>query len=465
MNRKTKKLKDKLDKENAGKKKFDIYKFSKILAIVYVVFFVAFEVVLAVMNILPIVLFILVTLLLLGLGAILFMQLYSPKVKKWARIFSIVMSIFLIIVYGFVVLYGCGTLSFLSRVTTGNKNSVNVTKEPFSVLVTGIDTWGDIDDVGRSDVDMVITVNPTTGRLLMTSIPRDYWIRVEEADFMGDKITHTGIYGVDCTISAVEDLLNTKINYYVKVNFSTVCDFVDAIGGVDVYSSQAFESTIANYSYDKGKNHLSGTSALYFARERHSFENGDNQRAANQQKVVKAIINKATNSKTVLLSYNKVLNAMKDSMIMNMSSREVRSLIRMQLTKNIKWEMESNVLEGYGMTTAGTYSLGNHECYVTAQSTNSVALAQAKIQAIIDGNSSKDVTLESLGLDPNNDSKVPAVRTPGIKPSSSEEESPQPAETTKPKKEEEVVTPTEPEDEPDPVDPTPVDPVDPTPSE
>ena len=112
---------------------------------------------------------------------------------------------------------------------------VEITKEPFSVYITGIDTYGKLSSVSRSDVNMVVTVNPKTHQVLLTSIPRDYYVSVygSEND-LKDKLTHTGLKGVETTVKTIENLLETDINYYVRLNFTSLIKIVDAIGGITV---------------------------------------------------------------------------------------------------------------------------------------------------------------------------------------------------------------------------------------
>ena len=242
--------------------------------------------------------------------------------------------------------YALGTLSFLSSTSVDNEKSVaRITKDPFNVVITGMDVDGKIDEEGRSDVNMVLTVNPKTGQLLMTSIPRDYQIYMPDKDNAMDKLTHTGFYGVQTTIAAEEDLLDITANYYVKVNFSTVEKFIDAIGGIDVYSEYEFNPVkLPKWTVKEGMNHMNGKQALAFARERKAFDDGDNQRIKNQQAVFEALFKKATSSKTMLLNYNNVLSELKDYFEMSFSSREIRSLVKRQIAKNIKWNIYKNTL-------------------------------------------------------------------------------------------------------------------------
>ena len=223
--------------------------------------------------------------------------------------------------------------------------AVDVTKDSFNVLVSGLDSWGTIDEGGLSDVNMVMTVNPQTRQILLTSIPRDTYVKLHTAQQM-DKLTHTGVYGVDETISTVEDWLNIDINYYVKMNFTGAKDIINAMDGISVYSPVAFESSLKGYKYKKGWNKMGGSKALFFARERHAFEGQDSIRVENQQRVIKAIIKKMTSSTTMLTKYGDIMAAAGDNLSTNMSPEEMTELAKMQLTDLSPWDVETQKIEG-----------------------------------------------------------------------------------------------------------------------
>ena len=162
--------------------------------------------------------------------------------------------------------------------------NVDVTSEPFNVYITGIDTYGTISTVSRSDVNMIATVNPKTHQVLLTSIPRDYYVPQPCQGGQTDKLTHTGIFGVDCTVETVENYFGIDINYYVRVNFSSVENIVDALGGINVDSPIAFNAL--GYSFSAGTNSLNGKEALAFSRERYSLGGGDRDRGKNQMREI-----------------------------------------------------------------------------------------------------------------------------------------------------------------------------------
>ena len=258
---------------------------------------------------------------------------------------------------------------------------VNVANTPFNVYIAGGDGFGSIDAIFNTDVNMVATIDPVNRKVLLTSIPRDYYVNlVLQGEEAYDKLTHAGYYGIAESVKSVEKLLNTDINYYVKVNFSTIEGIVDAIGGVDVYSDYDFyERAFRKYHYTVGYNHLNGEQALAFARERKSFAEGDIQRVKNQQKVVEAIIKKVTSSTALISNYDQILNSISDNMDTNISSKDISKLVKMQLNDMRGWSVESINLTGTGQM-GPTYTFPTLNLYTMLPNEDSVNEAQTKIK-------------------------------------------------------------------------------------
>ena len=360
--------------------------FPKWLSRIYVIALAVFAVVITVLNVLPFGMLVAFFVILGLLSIILLVQLRKDNIRKWTRVLASLTAIVLIAFFGLGTAYAMGTLSFLDSTSVQNENRVaSVTREPFNVCITGIDVDGKIDEQGRSDVNMIVTVNPKTEQILMTSIPRDYQIYMPDKDNAMDKLTHTGFYSVGTTIGAEEQLLDTKINYYVKVNFTTVKKFIDAIGGIDVYSEYEFTPVkMKKWTVQKGWNHMNGKQALAFARERKAFIDGDNQRIKNQQAVFEAIIKKAMSSKTMVLSYNKILSNLTPYFQMSFSSGELRSLVKLQLAKDPQWKIFKNTIVG-GNGSMPTYSTGNAYAYVMTQDEYSIDNAKTLINGVLEG--------------------------------------------------------------------------------
>ena len=276
--------------------------------------------------------------------------------KKGLRILGLALALVFLVVYGVGTYYLGSTYAAFSkigssgdaRVTTDDTaQAKDITSEAFNIYITGIDMWNNEKglDLERSDVNMIVTVCPQTRKILMTSIPRDTYVKLHTAGQM-DKLTHTGVYGVDETLNTVEDWLGVDLNYYIKCNFSSVMKIIYAIGGIDVYSPKAFKSSISDYEYDEGWNYMGGKEALYFARERKAFNNEDDKRVENQQAVLKAVLNKMMTSPSLLTSYPELLDIAAEDLETNMSSDDMQALVRMQLADLGAWDIEMQKITG-----------------------------------------------------------------------------------------------------------------------
>lgn len=273
---------------------------------------------------------------------------------------------------------------------------VEVTKEPFAIYISGIDTYGEIASVSRSDVNIVMIVNPKINQILLISIPRDYYVQLHGTSGSKDKLTHAGIYGIDMSIKTIEDLLQLEINYYIKVNFTSVIDIVNALGGVDVYSEYTFIS-YSNFSFKKGMNYVNGEQALDFARTRKAFKDGDRQRGKNQQALIEALVRKLTN-KSVITKYNSLLDAVNGKYQTNMSLKKITSLIKMQLEEMKPWTINSYSLTGYDSKDY-TYTY-NKPLYVMKPNNESITEAINLINKILE-NSELENSYNNLGSESN----------------------------------------------------------------
>lgn len=260
---------------------------------------------------------------------------------------------------------------------------IDVTEDPFNIYISGVDTRGDIEDVCRSDVNMIVTVNPETRQILITSMPRDSYVELASVGMM-DKLTHTGIYGIEETIATVENWLDVEINYYYRVNFKMLVKLVDAMDGITVDIPKGFESTYWDYSFKAGENQLDGKAALAFVRERKTFKDEDEERIRNQQRVLKAILKKAVNSEVILTNYADLLNAVEDCMQTNMSNKDITSIVKMQL-KDMKtgWTINTIAVDGDDAE-LGTYSMGpGKPLFVSVPKEKSVEEVKKKIHEVM----------------------------------------------------------------------------------
>lgn len=277
----------------------------------------------------------------------------------------------------------------------------DITSKPFSILISGNDSFGSLDETSRSDVDMLVTINPVTSTILMTSIPRDSYVEEVCDDYACnygayDKLTHTGLYGVDTTKDTVENLLGIDINYVFRVNFTSMIDIVDALGGIDIDVAEGmavsrFYTNSTLEGVHEGTNHLDGKRALAYSRERKAYIDGDVQRARNQQQVLQAMFNKAT-SPEIITKYTSLLKALTHAFDTNMSTKEITSFIKYQIQAKPSWKFEQYVLKGDNDLQVSP-ELGS-EVSVIQLYPSSIHTAAEKIQAVLDGKSSETVEAE-----------------------------------------------------------------------
>lgn len=278
----------------------------------------------------------------------------------------------------------------------------DISKDAFTVLVSGNDSYGTLQDSNtRSDANLLLTVNPKTGTILMTSIPRDYYVELvcpdddpelacPEGSY--DKLTHSGLMGIKSTEETIEKALGIKINYNVRINFSSVVNLVDALDGIDLDIKKGEEVDIfyvnSQPGLSVGKHHVDGETALAFARERHAYLDGDNQRVRNQQKVFKAIFNRIVSPK-MITNYGKFMDALAVAFDTNLSGDEISKFVKYELNNMPDWKIES-----YAIVAEPDYQF----CYqsqsyasVVQQNDIMTEVAKKKIQAVLKGKSSTTV--------------------------------------------------------------------------
>ncbi|MGF0039610.1 LCP family protein [Peptoniphilaceae bacterium SGI.131] len=245
--------------------------------------------------------------------------------------------------------------------------------ESFNIYVSGIDTYGDIETVSRSDVNLVLTINPRTNKILITSIPRDTYVKIAGGgndEF--DKLTHAGIYGVESSIKTLENFLGITINYYARVNFTSTMALVDVLGGIEIDNPEEFVvNEEKTYSYKKGLITLNGEEALRFVRERYRLADGDLARGRNQERVLAAMIKKAI-SPSILLNYGRVLSVVKSSVDTNISDSKITELINNQLSTGKDWDIDSQGITGYPRYDLPSYAMPGYQLFVLEPDEESV---------------------------------------------------------------------------------------------
>ena len=263
----------------------------------------------------------------------------------------------------------------------------DVLKEPVVVYLSGIDTrGGDMPERGLSDVNMIMVINPKTHKVLMVNIPRDYYVQLHGTTGLHDKLTHAGMNGgVALSIATIEDILDIKVDYYLRVNFNSVINLVDAIGGLtinsDVNYSFACYTDVSCIIYP-GDNQVNGRCALAFARERHAYSSGDRHRGENQQQVIRLVMDKVGSSKELLNNYSDILAALDGTFETNFSSDNIKDLVRHQLDKMPHWEVVTSNLDGTGAMKP-TYSYPNQDLSVMIPDESTIETAKAKIKEVL----------------------------------------------------------------------------------
>ena len=277
--------------------------------------------------------------------------------------------------------------SMTSGLLTGAEAN-KITKEPFVVYLSGVDNRGELTEKARSDVNILAVVNPTIKQAALINTPRDYYVDLAGTDSK-DKLTHAGLYGVETSMATLGNLYGVDVDHYIRINFAGFISIIDAIGGVDVYSDQAFTSVGSPGYYDpttfaEGWNHLDGKSALAFARERHAFASGDIQRGINQMKVIDAMANKLK-SPTVLMSFSKLMDAVSNCFVTSLSQEQISALVRMQLGDLANWDIESCSVTGSSGKSSQCYSAKGQSLYVMKPDESSVSKAKELIASVLGG--------------------------------------------------------------------------------
>lgn len=263
-----------------------------------------------------------------------------------------------------------------------------VTEEPFCIYVSGIDVYGSISKTSRSDVNILIYVNPNTRQILQVTTPRDYYVTIPGVSGSAkDKLTHAGIYGVNASKNTLAALYSVDIDYYARVNFTSLINIVDALGGINVYSEQAFTALHSTGTgrlvVNQGMNYFNGEDALVFSRERYNVSGGDNQRGKNQQAVIEAMIEKATSS-AIITGAMQILSSVSSSVDTDMPQSDLQALIKNQISEGGSWDIKSMAATGTG-DRQYCYSYSGNSLYVMQPNYTSIEQIKTAIQAMENG--------------------------------------------------------------------------------
>ena len=270
----------------------------------------------------------------------------------------------------------------LTKTVEAPKSSQN---KAFNIYISGIDTYGPISSVSRSDVNIIMTVNQETKKILLTTTPRDAYVPIADGgNNQNDKLTHAGIYGVDASIHTLENLYGIDLNYYARLNFTSFLKLIDLLGGVDVNNDQEFTSLHGNYHFPVGNVHLDSEQALGFVRERYSLANGDGDRGRNQQKVISAIVQKLTSAEA-LKNFDDIMQSLQDSVQTNMPPETMVSLVNAQLASGGKYTVITRDLKGTGRMDLPSYAMPDSNLYMLEVDPNSLETLKTEIKDIMEG--------------------------------------------------------------------------------
>ena len=272
------------------------------------------------------------------------------------------------------------------KIKKKNSNSANqVDSKVFNIYISGIDTYGSISTVSRSDVNIIMTVNMNTHKILLTTTPRDAYVKIPGGGAnQYDKLTHAGIYGVETSEQTLEDLYGTKIDYYARINFTSFLKLIDQLGGVTVHNDQAFTSLHGKFDFPVGDIQMNSEQALGFVRERYNLDGGDNDRGKNQEKVISAIVNKLASLKSVS-NFTSIVNNLQDSVQTNISLDTINALANTQLDSGSKFTVTSQAVTGTGSTGQLTsYAMPNSSLYMMKLDNSSVESASKAIKNLME---------------------------------------------------------------------------------
>jgi LCP family protein required for cell wall assembly len=264
------------------------------------------------------------------------------------------------------------------------ESAKDITQEPFIVYLSGSDTRNKtLSSKTRSDVNILAVINPSTKQILLLNTPRDYYVDISVSGYTEkDKLTHCGIYGIDCSMDTLGNLYGVDVDYYLKINFTGFETLIDDIDGIDIDVDKSFTS-VDGYKFTKGTTHMDGTLALAYVRERHAFGDGDIARGRHQMQMIKALIAKLS-SGAIITNYSDIMDSLDGMFSTDVSTTEIGNLVKMQLSDGASWNVQTFTVSGEGKKRT-TYSMPRLKSYVMLPDENDVAYAKTLIQKVYDG--------------------------------------------------------------------------------
>lgn len=252
---------------------------------------------------------------------------------------------------------------------------------PFTIYLSGIDNRDHtLPFAARSDVNLILAVNPAKHKILLLNTPRDFYVPLAMNGKL-DKLTHAGLYGVNESIHTLENFYGIKFNYYARINFDATSTIIDQLGGVDIPIPYVVNTYHGHRHYEPGNYHLNGDEALDFARERVSISwaGGDRERGRNQEKIITALLQKLQQDKTNLTKLDQIFNSIAKNIQTNFTPDDLKYLVQKQLSNFSNWQIESIDVDGKAdITSTFTYPEPKHFVWHPYQDT--VDKAKAKLQ-------------------------------------------------------------------------------------
>ena len=340
---------------------------------------------------------------------------------------GLIFSLFVGIMYltiGLNTLQSIQTTNSNKPVATKNQSTpdpVNVMREGFIVYVSGIDEYGSISDVSRSDVNILLAVDPKNHNICMLSVPRDSYLRIAGGGkHRKDKLTHAGIYGISSSVQTIEEALGININYFVRLNFTSFLKIIDQVGGIEVDNPHDF--TLGNgVHYQKGKITLNGAEALDFVRERYHLPNGDFDRQKNQQLVIESVFHKVL-SPQLILSFNGIMQSISDSVQTNASQKVILDFVNSQMDVESNWKFATIYLDGENKMGLPSYAMPNARLFFFVPKESSLRKNGKILNRVVSGNYEQD--LEELVSESSFEEEEGEERKDSRRSTSEDEESP-----------------------------------------
>lgn len=245
----------------------------------------------------------------------------------------------------------------LWKFNVSSKEDIKSTKKksdslkPFHIYIGGVDFTKN-----NMDLNMILTINPEKHKVLLTSIPRDYYIEVANYPGKKDTLSYMGSLGITTNQKSLENLFGIDIDYYLKFEATGLVGLVDEIGGIHYCSEDSYETTHAlvlddndesgkKLTVKKGCQNLNGMETLTVARERLAFETGDRQRQKNCQAIIIDIIEKLGTTNTIT-NYNSILNAISDLYETTLEKEKITGIIKDVVKKKTSWDFKVQSVNG-----------------------------------------------------------------------------------------------------------------------